>query len=76
DGKIYQNWIYADDGYLQEIFVEKGYPVDIDDGQSILEMQALDIEKKNGIYFLTVTDQNGKATSSVIYPKCSSSPAE
>ncbi len=58
-GKEYETLIYCYDGYLREIFSSSVKTFSPKDGNIIIEMKSLILEKENGTIYAEITDQEG-----------------
>lgn len=72
EGTVYETWIYVIDGNLREIMVKQGTEVLPGSGQTIMNLESMDMEKiQGGLIELTVVDTEGKAFHSMVYMKSS-----
>ncbi len=67
----YHTMIYLSDGWVYEMFCEKGLEFNPSDGTKILEAQALDFEflDDNGLLKITCVDSSGNPMSMIILPR-------
>ena len=65
--EAYETYIYADDGYLKELFAEAGTTVSPSAGTEILEINDLDFESlKEGLYKVTCTETDGSVSTVIV----------
>ena len=70
DGDFYETWIYLDEGYLSEVFINSNTELISGIGQKIMPIEELAIEKSLGVINFDIIDKNGDSHSSNIYLKC------
>ena len=71
DSATYHTMIYFSDGWIRELYCEKGLAFNPEDGEAILEAQALSFEtEENGLIRIICTDQNGVRMSIFVLPRC------
>jgi uncharacterized protein YpmB len=66
DGQAYETWIYAYDGKLCEATVTAGNEMQPGDGQSIMDMKAMDFEINGDIVKVTSVNDAGEEESLTI----------
>ena len=71
NGTAYITYIYSYDGYLRELFVEKGQDIAAQDGQAILQLKELRAEEGgNGTYRFTSVGLDGDEHSVWLSSRC------
>jgi hypothetical protein len=63
DGVDYESWIYAHDGKMYELLIKKGDPMSPGDGQRIMDLESLDIEKDGDLLTVTIVNAGGNEDS-------------
>lgn len=62
--QAYTTYIYAQDGYLRELFARSDIPITLHSGQSIMTLASLSIEHiDDQLIRITVTDEDGRTES-------------
>lgn len=62
EGIRYETWIYADQGQMREIYIEKGTPIGLADGMEILEVGGLEVVlDTEGLLQIQVEDLEGRS---------------
>lgn len=62
EGISYETWIYADQGQMREIYIEKGTPIGLADGMEILEVGGLEVVlDTEGLLQIQVEDLEGRS---------------
>lgn len=71
--KEYHTYIYAQDGWLKELLVEKSNLMPADAGRNIIKLTDFHIIKtQDGLFSITITDENKKTQTFVLSSKCTS----
>lgn len=65
--RVFETWIYVDEGYLKEILVAEGFDLKPSDGQVIKELASLKLEQDGALITMTTTDQTGKSESMSLF---------
>ena len=68
----YHTMIYLADGWVRELYCEKGLNFNPDDGSKIVEAEALNfiIDPQSGLLSITCTDKTGTTMSLSVLPRC------
>jgi len=68
----YHTMIYLFDGWIRELYCEKGLALNPEDGTKIIEAQALRfaVTEETGLLHITCTDKNGLIVNLDILPRC------
>lgn len=62
EGISYETWIYANQGQMREIYIEKGTPIGLSDGMEILEVGGLEVVlDTEGLLQIQVEDLEGRS---------------
>ncbi len=70
EGEVYETWIFVSDGNLNETMVRKGTTVSPGDGQTIMNLQSMELEKtQGGAIAVSVVDGEGNSFDSTVYMK-------
>ena len=70
DGERYETWIFAINGNLREVMMLEGTSAQPNDGQAIMELEALDLTFEDGLLTIEVTDPGGGTSSILLSPRC------
>lgn len=72
--RTYQTMIYLADGWIYELFCEKGLQFHPADGSKILQAQSLEFDylTDSGLLQITCTDTNNRPLSLLLLPRCDS----
>ena len=63
DGEGYTTYIYADDGWLRELFIRDSLGFSPEMGEAVIEIQDFDIKAAApGLYQLSLVDAHGQST--------------
>ena len=74
DGTSYTTYIYESNGSLCELFTKSDAEADTDYGTPLVALTGFEAERvADALYRISVTDSNGKTTSLLLHPFCSSS---
>ncbi len=66
--KIYETWVYIENGYLCEVLVPEGYEVAENSGQQIMPMSEFKFSlEENGLLNIEVLDEDGNHYSTSIF---------
>lgn len=76
DGSIYQTRVYCYDGWLMELFAESGLEFHPENGNKVIEAQALDMDIEDGLLSIRVTDRAGEQTELELYLRGSGAAGE
>lgn len=63
DGEPYLTRIYCHDGWITELFAFEGGEFSPEDGERVVEAQALDFDLNDGLLTVDLTDENGQDSS-------------
>ena len=66
EGEIYITQVYCWDGWLRESFTFEGADFFPEDGEKIIEAQAMDLELEDGLLTVDLTDGSGAETHLVL----------
>ncbi len=70
EGELYETWIYVADGNLNETMVREGTSVKPGDGQTIMNLQSMELEKtQGGAISVSAVDSEGNSFDSMVYMK-------
>lgn len=70
EDNVYETWIYVANGELKEIMVNQGDEVRVGDGQTIMSLKSMELERQeNGLVQVRVEDMDGNGFSSAVYMK-------
>lgn len=72
DGSQYVKYIYADDGFLKELFVEAEREFDAEEGQIVCPAQSMTASLSGELLTVEVTDLGGTVYATDIALKCAS----
>lgn len=67
DGEIYVTQVYCYDGWLRELFTAEGGEFLPEDGEQIIEAQAMDLALEDGLLTVDLTDGAGAETQLVLF---------
>lgn len=63
EGTIYEAWIYAYEGQMREVYIEKGTAIAPEDGMEIIAVNDLKVElSADGLLDIQVENQDGKVS--------------
>ena len=69
---IRQEYLYAYDGYLRELFIKEGVAASAGDGREILATDGFSFEEsRDGLFHLSCTDSNGNLSDTYVSIKSS-----
>jgi hypothetical protein len=69
DGSAYLTCLYAYDGELRELFTEEGFEQELASGVSIMPVDDLSFELRNGMVEVEITEPSGETSSLILTPR-------
>lgn len=69
EGKIYETWVYVQDGWLREVTVSAGTDAMNMGAERVMELANMEIEQDDGLFDIEVEDVSGNRYTGAIYAK-------